>query len=455
MIPIARILGCSSQTAAFMYKRHRRLSYFFSAAPWRLGLVLGLSAILLLMLPAWLCRLALINDTTAVGWRGVGFWQRWNWSLMYTVVLPVIFGGTAALSERTLRVFCSLVEPPPKATALITKKNGEYAPDLIGEISEHVAQFGRYVLWGVLGVSIILACVDIFPVARGLYGFMQGHGSPSSLSRDWTLAAALPAPQFSFHGASRPGTCWNIGFDVLAYAAQTVAVTLGLFWMIQYWVTLNTFSKFLIDPKVDFEFHPWWSDPDHCMGLGEVGSLFNQFLFISLLFQIYVVGHRFQLIVQAGHPFDRYIHDIIATHSDVHALLALTYFSSCTSGMWLLLIFILLPITVVAWVPLSRFYFYLKEVKKSKKRDLRGILDNNLDDSPVRKAALRELTEVEQTSIWPNGDFCGWSFLIAMLVLAITAWLPSVLGYLVAGGGGVLLIKFMLSLKGKPSSAGG
>jgi hypothetical protein len=47
MIQIARIPGYSDQTAVFMSQRHRRLSHFFFATPSRLGLVLGLSAILL------------------------------------------------------------------------------------------------------------------------------------------------------------------------------------------------------------------------------------------------------------------------------------------------------------------------------------------------------------------------------------------------------------------------
>lgn len=390
MRPLRDALNYSSDVAAFMYRRHKRLSVFYSAAPFRLGLSLSVAAIILLIVPAFVCHVALIKDNAAVAWQGVGFWQRWNWSLMYAVVLPIIFGSTAALSRSSFFVLRGLVEPAPEAVATVTKKSGAHAADFTEEISKYVARFTRYVFWGVLTLSLILALLDTIQLILGFYGFIHGRGLASELDLDWSIASALPTPRFYFYGFSRPAVPWNIVFDVLAYSAQTAAATLGLFWIVQYWLILNTFSRFLVDPGVDFQFHPWWSDPDFCMGLGSVGKLFNRFLVISLLFQIYVVGHRYQLIARAGHPLKSYAAEILAAPRDITVLRAHIYFDSCTPGMMLLLIFVLLPVAVIAWVPLVRFRSYLRGVREERKKLLRGLLDNNPDDSPLRKKALRE-----------------------------------------------------------------
>ena len=52
----------------------------------------------------------MIADTAPIlaeaKWPWVGFWQRWNWSVMYVFVFPVIFGGVAWLSRACANRVC-------------------------------------------------------------------------------------------------------------------------------------------------------------------------------------------------------------------------------------------------------------------------------------------------------------------------------------------------------------
>jgi hypothetical protein len=221
-----------------------------------------------------------------------------------------------------------------------------------------------------------------------------------------------------------------------------------------YWATLNAFSTQLVDAEIDFHFDPWWDDPKCRMGLQEVGNLFNGFLAVAALFEVYVLGHRLQLIARAGIPLARYANEIKAAPKDLQVLWAHRAFDSCTPGMWSLLIFILLPIVVIAWVPLIRFRKYLNSVKKKKYESLREELKIYKFGTPERNAALDLWYKINKANVWPNGDFAGWSFLVLMFVLAGASWFPPFLGYLLAGGGVTLLYKFLSRFASKgPSPA--
>jgi hypothetical protein len=81
------------KTRELMCPGQPSLAAFFSSNPIRLGFILGVGSVVLLMLPALIARVALIKDTQTQKWPWVGFWQRWNWSAMYVVILPLIFAG--------------------------------------------------------------------------------------------------------------------------------------------------------------------------------------------------------------------------------------------------------------------------------------------------------------------------------------------------------------------------
>lgn len=446
MTTIEQVLKSRADVRGFMFSGHRRLGVFFSADPFQLGIFLSASAILFLLVPAFLVHVALIKDTKASEWPWIGFWQTWNWSVMFPLILPVIFAGTAALSRASYTIFEGLtVAYTLGTTAAVTKKDDRPASDFTTSISEQIAHSERIVFWIVVALTALLTIADTRQLVIGFYENVMHNVAQPFQYLDWTVAFALPHDRFYFYGFPHPGIWGNIAFDVLAYSAQTGAIFLGLFWMGKYWITLNAFTTQLIDNDVDFKFNPWWADPMCRMGLTDVGVLFNGFLVIAALFQIYVLGHRLQLIESSGTPLMEYARDIYKNPHDPAVLWAHRAFTACNPGMWLLLIFVLLPIVVVAWVPLVRFRHYLKAVQRERYRSLRGKLDGHSEDSPEAKEVLRDWDRVNKANIWPNGDFAGWVFLVGMLVLAIAAWFPPGLGYLIVGGGGALLFKIVSS----------
>ena len=425
-----------------------RLAAFFSRDPVRLGFLLALGSFLILMLPALVFHVALIKDLQTLKWPWVGFWQRWNWAGMYVVILPLIFAGAASLSQESLRIFDSLTtgEVP-----VVTKSDKSPALNFADEITIHAARYATWAFWATVVLTIVLTVVDTNELAVGFYRYFR-HKPHIFTDLDWSVAFDLSRNRFFFYGFHQRGVFPNLCFDLLAYAAQATAIFLGLFWIMMYWATLNAFSTLLVNTEIDFHFDPWWEDPEQRMGLFDVGKLFNGFLAIAVLFELYVLGHRFQLIARAGRPLVPYAKEIWLHPKDLSMLWAARAFDTCTPGMWLLLIFVLLPIVVIAWVPLMRFRRYLNTVKKQKRATLRGELKALKLGTPERKAALDLWFQINKTNIWPNGDFAGWSFLVLMFVLAGAAWFPPFLGYLLAGGGLTLLSKILSGLVGKGPS---
>ena len=452
---LRRWLRPNEEGQELMYKGHPFLGTILSAHPLRLGVLLSGASILLLLLPALWAHVALIKDTASPGWPGVGFWQRWNWSAMYVVVLPLIFAGTAALSRACASIFASLTIPETNgAEATVTKLDGSPASDFLASISTEISRSRHLIFGGVFVITAALTIADVALIARGYFLRIARHVAFPFPDSDWSVAFQLSRPAFDFYGWSQRGPASNLAFDFLAYTAQTLAVFFGLFWIAKYWATLNSFSKQLIDNEIDFRFNPWWSDPLHRMGLLEVGKLFTGFLFVAVLFQVYVFGHRLQLIARAGTNLSKYADEIMKNPKSIHVLWEHRAFQSCTLGMWLLLIFVLLPVVVISWVPLLRFRRYLRRIIAERHRTLRGDLKRFPEGSAERKTVLREWDEVNAANIWPNGDFAGWIFLTLMVVLTIAAWFPPGLGYLAVGGGGALLLKLLGGFLPKAKAAG-
>ncbi len=437
-----------SKIRNLLYRRQRRLGIFFSCAPIRLGLSLGCGAVLFLMVPALGAHVAFIRDSQTQSWPWVGFWQRWNWAAMYVIVLPLIFAGTAGLSQLSLAIFDGLTTGKYPA---VKKSDGSAAVDFADAISIQASQYAAPLFWFAVVVTIFLTVVDTRDLASGFYDYFT-RAPHNFTDSDWSVAFALPKNRFSFYGFRQTGAVANLLFDLLAYTGQTAVVFLGLYWIMMYWATLNAFSVQLVDQNIDFHFDPWWDDPKFRMGLLEVGSLFNGFLAVATLFELYVLGHRFQLIARGGTPLGQYAKEIKEAPTDLHILWAHRAFDSCTPGMWLLLIFILLPIVVIAWVPLIRFRGYLNSVKRDKYESLKEELRIYKHGTPERKAALDLWGKINKANVWPNGDFAGWSFLVFMFVLAGASWFPPFLGYLLAGGGATLAYKFVARLTAKGPS---
>ena len=235
--------------------------------------------------------------------------------------------------------------------------------------------FARPLFWFAVVVTLFLTVVDTHNLVVGFYNYFI-RVPHSFTDSDWSVAFDLPKGRFFFYGFRQTSAVANLLFDLLAYAAQTTVSILGLFWIVMYWAILNAFSVQLVDTNIDFHFDPWWDDPKFRMGLLEVGRLFNGFLAVATLFELYVLGHRFQLIARAGMPLSRYAKEIKAAPTDLQTLwahgpliAALQACGCCSSSFYF-------QIVVIAWGRLIRFRRYLKSVKNNKYESLKEELRN-------------------------------------------------------------------------------
>src|SRR5689334_14826208 len=87
-------------TRAFFFKGNRLLGRLFTVRPIIFGCAFSVLAALCLILPARLINLHSIPCNNSKGSGNFGFFHKLNWSLMYLVVLPLIFSLLVWLTGR-------------------------------------------------------------------------------------------------------------------------------------------------------------------------------------------------------------------------------------------------------------------------------------------------------------------------------------------------------------------
>ena len=90
-----------------------------------------------------------------------------------------------------------------------------------------------------------------------------------------------------------PPPLWrNAAFTVIAYTAQTLMLIAYLIWFAR----LTQFFFFLSSSLrgAEFTIVPMYDDPMRRLGLGPLGGIYNTFLTLILMFEIYVAAHRVQ-----------------------------------------------------------------------------------------------------------------------------------------------------------------
>ena len=92
----------------------------------------------------------------------------------------------------------------------------------------------------------------------------------------------------------------NVAFDVVAYAIEAFVIFIGFFFVLKFWLFLSVFSSTLRSDASDYEFQPLLHDPDRTLGLRPLGRFMNLYLFLVIVFEIYILGRRLQLIGKAA-----------------------------------------------------------------------------------------------------------------------------------------------------------
>jgi hypothetical protein len=292
-----------------MYDDAKVLGRFFTAAPSRVGFSIFLLSFIVLLLPAWGLNILFITDERGHG-ASVGCLQSLNWSLIYPIVLPLIFANAAILSQECTRRMERLADP--QGMNVIRHDDGGPADDFMKAFSEGIRRWNRALFWSCLTLTCVLLVADTWGLIHSIASALQHRDMPPSRfirsDWDWTISFAMDSQHFRMAGAGRhPGIILNSLFDLVAYAMEGAAIFLGLYFVGKVWITLRVFAHLIVDPRSGFTFFPWWEDRSHRMGLRGVGYLFNRFLGITIAFQAYILYLRLQLISRHSYPFWDYV----------------------------------------------------------------------------------------------------------------------------------------------------
>jgi hypothetical protein len=426
-------------TPTFMYGDSKLLGKFFGTAPSRIAFSLFLLSIVVLVLPAWGLNLLFITDHGDHD-VSIGFLQSLNWSMMYPIVLPLLFASAAALSSECTRRIARLADP--EGMNVIRHDDGSSASDFMEALSAKIVQRSRPLFWGCLILTAVLVAADTWTMFGSIsLAILHRHQPLSTYIHsdwDWTVAFAMNAQRFQLGGNGQPpGIVANALFDLAAYLMEAGAIFLGLYFVGKFWITLNAFSDLLVDPRSGFSFFPWWEDRFHRMGLRSIGYLFNRFLGITIAFQMYVLYLRLQLINRHSCSFWEYassIADQTKHLTELQNFWNLRAFNSISVGLLLLLILGTLPIIVISWVPLLKLRPYLMQVRDKNEEQTHKELQRLQPGSPEAIVLDARAKAIDDACIWPNGDAAGWLFFITMIVVAVLSVLPPFIAYVIGFG---------------------
>ena len=198
----------------------------------------------------------------------------------------------------------------------------------------------------------------------------------------------------------------------------------------------------------EFTIVPMFDDPMRRLGLGPLGGIYNTFLTLILVFELYVAGHRVQQIALVnGLPIGTYLRDLLAISSSPSQWFdaSVHQFASVAVGTGVLVVAVAVPITLICWFPLLQMRTYIRRrkfelAKEFAVRRVRAREDGNQEEVDRLAERVRLLDE---SNIWPNGDGVAQRFILEMLVIWLGAIFPIVFVSVALGAFGVLeLIRF-------------
>lgn len=428
-------------TKEFFFDGHPLLGRIFTMPVTTFLCVSSGSAILLMFLPSWLINVHLIPCDVG----NYGFWLKPNWLPMYVVILPIIFGTMIALSKNLHDCVLKLSRPP---LDVITKKptTPTATPSYPQLLSSRLAKSATPVFI----VSLVLALGILALDTRNLWTGFAHNRFYGKVQPDWDTAyTGFAMDKYEIYCKDSPNSCKqivcpgyqppkktaNLLFDIIPYAFQGTVFFLGFFWVGKFYWFLQSFSSLMRFEDSPYQFNPLDNpqDPDTRMGLRPMGYVFNGFLVITLLFQLFIFFYRVELvrIARPGITRWQYVESLF-----LHPLQMDFAFGTVTISLILLILFMNLPIAVICYFPLWTLYRYVKrrrfEAWEEHAREFADAVNNyDLARSAKINAKMRVL---QRADVWPNGDTTARRFLIIMVVLAVSSVLPPLLPYSMGAG---------------------
>lgn len=433
-------------TRELLYDGHNILGRLFTANPLAIFGAMCLASLIGLLAFAWMINVLVIESHG----KRHGIASALNWSLMYTVLLPAIFAVASSVSHyvrQSLRTLCSQDLP------IFLRKDGSPAtnfPSLVAaDVRKRAVVLTAICIW----LVVIITVADTWNLWVGFYQswgpWAQTHTAifPPSRMEDWDTAFRL---RDSSTYANPPTIVQNLAFDIVAYLFQGTAIYLGLFFVGTFLVFLAAFSRRLRTTDEACRFKMLEGDP--YLGLFPMAKVFDGFLLIGVLFQVYGLFHRLQLAGRVA-PYHSTWDYILFLFKDPKQWQIIgdpqAYaFNSLDAGMYLLFVFLGVPLIIICFLPLFRIRNFVNAERERRlniysadRSAARARVDKAEDDR-----LTAQITLLDGANIWPNGDKKAKAFLAIMVILALGTIGPPLLVPLVALGIVAGVVKALVSV---------
>lgn len=413
------------------YSKDPLVGKLLSKNPFVLFGWLMLAAAVILILPAKAIGILSIPQAS----RNLGFWFSYNWSIMYLFIVPLIF----AIASSSIRSLPRRLKAVANSTGCIVPCDDNAKSDYSVDFREEFEKGATAILGGAFIVAVAVDGWDSWALWKALI-------RKSSVTQDWSTAYTLGAT----NGWHPPSWGANLAFDIVAYLFQGAYIFLAFYWVAKCGFFFFTFAKMMVWKK-KYKFIPMDSHPSLRMGLRPLSPFFNNFLAMTTLFLAFILYHRFQLMQRCHIAFPDFVSQVLHGMKDPSFILDFNqkiYGLECLDkGMILLLVFLVIPIVVIASFPLGILRHYAAERRDEKLQELGSKLQVALAGDPNEEANAKlvknlddRIKRLQNACVWPNGDRAALYFLGTIVVLALGAWLPPLLVILGATGlGGILL----------------
>ena len=359
------------------------------------------------------------------------FWQP-NWSLLHVIIVPILLLVGRRLSEHIETSLSDLEE-----MKVVVPRDPEDARGLVSELRVRIGTSAPRLVMIVVVATALFTVIDTFPIYSGYVAHIRADTAAGPCpftfdEMDWAVAfqdrvcwgVIQLDPEFQPRGLAA-----NLVFTTLAYALQTAVLVVTLIWLGKVAQFFFFLSSSIRGRDRNFTIEPVWDDPVKRLGLTPLGNIYNIFLTLILVFELYVAAHRIQQIALVkGISVWTYIQGLVQVVStpsrwfdaEVHG------FVTADAGTQFAIVGIALPVLIVCWFPLFRIRQYLEDKKSELSKEFAIRRDEAEKAGEERRAEdfARRAKLLEEANVWPNGDKTAQRFLVAMVVIWIGAVIP-------------------------------
>lgn len=425
-------------TREIIYSGHTILGAVFTLSAWKIFAIASAAACVCLVFTSWILGLHSIPITAG---HNEGFLYTYNWSIMYTLVIPLLLAMAVAVSERMKNCVVKLCDDG----RITSKEPG--APSYPEALSEHLRSKAKKL---VISTAIIAIFVTLLDTSDLWIGFI-GDQVPASRNPGWDTAfnarnwgSEYDTPDFFSYQQNPPSRTQNFFFDAIAYLFQGTAFFLGLFWIGKFTLYLLTFARLMGGNDSSYQFNPLTHDLDSRMGLKPMGGLFNSFLGITLVLVIYAFFHRLYLIdTGRKKPFGDYLSTTfwnIIQPKDSPFQEPLNHFAEIfKADSWgfdgldisafITIFFMTVPMVVICFLPLWKIRSVVNKRRGEELERLQKVYEEAMKKGKFDRVQLVKHSKesLENANIWPNGNATAKGYLTLIFALGAGALAPPLL----------------------------